>query len=196
MSPLEEGPSVLWPAARSRPRAVREASPASLLPESLQGGWGQPEHESRLGGSDPPPCSAWTRWTRRGVLKLPSPGPSSRGPGWSCESQEAGAESPSPRSPGTSSHEAPSASCSREAAVPGIRGRPLLGAILWPLPGIATLLPKPGARAKSLSRLTLTSGLQPPRLLCPWDSPGVNAAVGCHALLQESCPTPGLSPSL
>ena len=28
------------------------------------------------------------------------------------------------------------------------------------------------------------SGLQPARLLCPWDSPGKNTGVGCHALLQ------------
>ena len=27
-------------------------------------------------------------------------------------------------------------------------------------------------------------GLQPSRFLCPWDSPGKNTAVGCHALLQ------------
>ena len=27
-------------------------------------------------------------------------------------------------------------------------------------------------------------GLQPARLLCPWDSPGKNTGVGCHALLQ------------
>ena len=41
---------------------------------------------------------------------------------------------------------------------------------------------------------------KPTRLLCPWDSPGKNAAVGCHFLLQcmkvksesevtQSCPT-------
>jgi len=24
----------------------------------------------------------------------------------------------------------------------------------------------------------------PPRLLCPWDSPGKNTGVGCHSLLQ------------
>ena len=29
-----------------------------------------------------------------------------------------------------------------------------------------------------------THGLQPARLLCPWDSPGKNTEVGCHALLQ------------
>ena len=27
-------------------------------------------------------------------------------------------------------------------------------------------------------------GLQPARLLCPWDSPGKNTGVGCHFLLQ------------
>ena len=27
-------------------------------------------------------------------------------------------------------------------------------------------------------------GLWPTRLLCPWDSPGKNSGVGCHALLQ------------
>ena len=27
-------------------------------------------------------------------------------------------------------------------------------------------------------------GLQPARLLCPWNSPGKNTGVGCHALLQ------------
>ena len=27
-------------------------------------------------------------------------------------------------------------------------------------------------------------GLYPPRLLCPWDSPGKNTGVGSHALLQ------------
>ena len=43
-------------------------------------------------------------------------------------------------------------------------------------------------------------GLQPTRLLHPWDSPGKNAGVGCHSLLQclkvktesevaQSCPT-------
>ena len=27
-------------------------------------------------------------------------------------------------------------------------------------------------------------GLQPARLLCPWDSPGKNTGVGCHTLFQ------------
>ena len=52
-------------------------------------------------------------------------------------------------------------------------------------------------------------GLQPTRLLRPWDSPGKNTGVGCHCLLQfmkvesesevaQSCPLPvphGLQPT-
>ena len=36
-------------------------------------------------------------------------------------------------------------------------------------------------------------GLQPTGLLCPWDSPGKNTGVGCHALLQGIFPTQGLN---
>ena len=32
-------------------------------------------------------------------------------------------------------------------------------------------------------------GLQPARLLCPWDSPGNNTGVGCHSLVQGIFPT-------
>ena len=32
--------------------------------------------------------------------------------------------------------------------------------------------------------------LYPARLLCPWNSPGKNTGVGCHALLQGIFPTP------
>ena len=39
-------------------------------------------------------------------------------------------------------------------------------------------------------------GLQPTRLLCPWDAPGKNTGVVCHALLQEIFPTQGLNPCL
>ena len=34
-------------------------------------------------------------------------------------------------------------------------------------------------------------GLQPTRLLCPWDSPGKNAGVGCHFLLKGIFPIQG-----
>ena len=31
---------------------------------------------------------------------------------------------------------------------------------------------------------------------CPWDSPGKNTRVGCHALFQGIFPTQGLNPHL
>ena len=39
-------------------------------------------------------------------------------------------------------------------------------------------------------------GLQPTRLLCPWDSPGKNTRMGCQALLQGMFPTQGSNPYL
>ena len=39
-------------------------------------------------------------------------------------------------------------------------------------------------------------GLCPARLLCPWNSPGKNTAVGSHSLLQGIFPTEGLNPGL
>ena len=39
-------------------------------------------------------------------------------------------------------------------------------------------------------------GLQPTRLLCPWDSPGKNTGVGCHFLLNGIFLTQGLNPRL
>ena len=36
-------------------------------------------------------------------------------------------------------------------------------------------------------------GLQPARLLCPWESPGKSTGVGCRALLQGIFPTRGLN---
>ena len=37
-------------------------------------------------------------------------------------------------------------------------------------------------------------GLQPARLLCPWDFPGKNTRVGCRFLLQKIFPTQGQNP--
>ena len=39
-------------------------------------------------------------------------------------------------------------------------------------------------------------GLQPARLLHPWDFPGKNTGVGCHFLLQGIFPTQGQNPDL
>ena len=39
-------------------------------------------------------------------------------------------------------------------------------------------------------------GLQPTRLLCPWDFPGKNTGISCHFLLQGIFLTQGLKPHL
>ena len=39
-------------------------------------------------------------------------------------------------------------------------------------------------------------GMWPARLLCPWDSPGRDTRVGCHALPQGIFPTQGSNPGL
>ena len=41
-----------------------------------------------------------------------------------------------------------------------------------------------------------TVAYQPTRLLCPWDFPGKNTGVGCHALLQGIFATQELNPCL
>ena len=55
-----------------------------------------------------------------------------------------------------------------------------------------------GARsvASAVSGSLRPHGLQPSRLLCPWDSPGKSTRVGYHALLQGVFLTQGLNPSL
>ena len=44
--------------------------------------------------------------------------------------------------------------------------------------------------------LFATQGLQPSRVLCPWDFPGKNTGMGCHFLLQGIFPTQGSNPYL
>ena len=39
-------------------------------------------------------------------------------------------------------------------------------------------------------------GLQPARLLCPWNSPGKSTGVDCHILFQGIFPTQGANPGL
>ena len=38
-------------------------------------------------------------------------------------------------------------------------------------------------------------GLQPGRLLRPWNSPSKNTGLGCHALLRGDLPNPGIKPA-
>ena len=53
-------------------------------------------------------------------------------------------------------------------------------------------------RANSLQRCPALQpcGLQPTRLLCPWDSPGKNTGVACHDLLQGIFLTQESNPNL
>ena len=47
-----------------------------------------------------------------------------------------------------------------------------------------------------VSNSLLPHGLLPTRLLCPWNSPGKNTGVGCHALPQGIFLTQGSNPGL
>ena len=48
----------------------------------------------------------------------------------------------------------------------------------------------------SCVQLLVVHGLQPARLLCPWDSLGNNTGVGCHFFLQGIFLTQGIEPDL
>ena len=57
------------------------------------------------------------------------------------------------------------------------------------------------AQSRQLCLTLQLYGLEPARLLCPWDSPGKNTGVGCRALHQGIFPTQGsnlglMSPAL
>ena len=70
--------------------------------------------------------------------------------------------------------------------------------LLWPLshPALASpfspLLYMCAVAPVGHIQFFATCGLQPTRLLCPWDSPGKNAGIGCHVLLQGIFLTQGL----
>ena len=60
---------------------------------------------------------------------------------------------------------------------------------------------KISVKSENVSRSVMSSslrphGLQPARLLCPWNSPGKNTGVGCHFLLQGIFLTWGSNPGL
>ena len=54
----------------------------------------------------------------------------------------------------------------------------------------------PHIRSVAMTDSLQPHGLQPARLLCPWDFPGKNTGVVCHFLLQGIFPTQGLSSGL
>ena len=62
----------------------------------------------------------------------------------------------------------------------------------------AKILGKKQVESESASHLAVSNFLQPhglylPKLLCPWNSPDNNTAVGSHSLLQGIFPTRGLN---
>ena len=50
--------------------------------------------------------------------------------------------------------------------------------------------------AQSCPTILWPHGLQPARLLCPWDSPGKSTRVDCYFLFQGICPTRRQNPHL
>ena len=66
-----------------------------------------------------------------------------------------------------------------------------------PRNGIAGLYGSGGSVSRSVvSNFLRPHGLQPTRLLCPWDSPGKNTGVDSHSLLQGVSLTQGLNLAL
>ena len=52
------------------------------------------------------------------------------------------------------------------------------------------------ARMLSSVQLSVTHGMQPARLFCPWHFPGKNTGAVCHFLLQGIFPMQGFNPAL
>ena len=66
---------------------------------------------------------------------------------------------------------------------------------------LETYTPLPDIQFESVIHSVMSSclrlhGLQPTRLLCPWDSPDKNTGVGSHSLLQGIFWTQGVKPCL
>ena len=69
----------------------------------------------------------------------------------------------------------------------GEKGTPLH--YCWKCKLVATMENSMLVYLLSCVQLLQVQGLQPARLLCPWDFPGKNTGVGCHFLLQGIFPT-------
>ena len=70
----------------------------------------------------------------------------------------------------------------------------LLGLLHWQASSLPVVPPGKPKRKWSFSVVSDSlrpHGLQPARLLCPWDFPGKGTGVGCHFLLQGIFPTQG-----
>ena len=66
--------------------------------------------------------------------------------------------------------------------------------ILWGewqgLRDLSTVWPLTAAEKMDKIHFVVLHGLQPTRLLCPWDSPGKDTGISCHSLLQGIYPQP------
>ena len=58
--------------------------------------------------------------------------------------------------------------------------------LVWRILSIILLVCAAAAVISVVSNSVRPHGLQPSRLLCPWDFPGKNTGVGCHCLLHAS----------
>ena len=64
-----------------------------------------------------------------------------------------------------------------------------------PFPNMWTALHRLECAKLLQSCPALCNTMEPARLLCPWDSPGKNTEVGCHALPPRDLPDPGIEPA-
>ena len=72
----------------------------------------------------------------------------------------------------------------------------LSGSLCWLSSDLCVWVTLLCSAASGMSNSLWPHGLQPARLLCPWDFPVKNTGVGFHALLQGIFPTQGLDPGL
>ena len=72
----------------------------------------------------------------------------------------------------------------------------LNGSLCWLSSDLCVWVTLLCSAASGMSNSLWPHGLQPTRLLCPWDFPVKNTGVGFHALLQGIFPTQGLDPGL
>ena len=65
--------------------------------------------------------------------------------------------------------------------------------LFWAKHSVVTSKKNKSVSCSVMSDSLQPHGLQPPRFLCPWNSPGSNTAVGSHSLFQGISPTQGLN---
>ena len=86
----------------------------------------------------------------------------------------------------------------RKTVFPVKRTSQSFGWEVWGPPGASQLIWRLRERVycSVVSNSLPSYGLQPARLLCPWDAPGKITGLGCHSLLQGVFPTQVPNPDL